>query len=471
MFRKSDLIYTFLHVPLDFVAVWLAFFSAYYLRGNGLEIYRLPVSDYMNLVYVAVPIWIVVYGFQGMYNRDRLFGTLQNLQQLAVASLSGWASFVVYLVFSKTEATLVFPRLMLIYILIFSILYVFAGRLILRFMQFVVRSLGYDRVRIAILGHGDVADEMESSIRKAADSAFTYVGRIEVSTPEEVASQIRHKHVEELIVADTSLNNGKAFEYLIAIQDTGTLCHFVPNMFDVQVSNVGFSTLAGMPVLTFRHTPLEGWGRIVKRLFDLVMSFLALIILSPLFLLVSVIMMITDPGPIFYGHTRVGRDGKAFKMYKFRSMIAKYCAGPGFSGKSELEIFTEMGRDDLIAEFKRDHKVKDDPRISRIGKIMRKTRLDELPQLWNVLRGDLSLVGPRPIVTAELEKYGRWASYLVSIKPGMTGLWQVSGGNDISYDERVKLDAHYVQNWSLWQDMIIIVKTVLHVIGGGKGAY
>ncbi len=471
MFRKSDLIYTFLHVPLDFIAVWLAFLSAYSLRGNGLEIYKLPISEYMNLVYVAVPLWILVFVFQGMYSRVRLFGTLQNLPHLTVASLAGWASFVVYLVFSKTEATLVFPRLMLIYILIFSVVYIFFGRLLLRVVQYIVRSLGYDRVRVAILGTGDVADEMEHLLKNSDDASWGHVGRIEVTTPEDVASQIRRKHIQEIIVADTTLTNGRAFEYLIAIQDTGALCHFVPNMFDVQVTNVGFSTLAGMPVLTFRHTPLEGWGRIVKRMFDVVMTVLAIILLSPLILLLMIVILITDPGPIFYAHERVGRNGRKFKMVKFRSMMVKYCTGPGYNPKSQIEIFKELGRDDLVEEWKRDQKVQDDPRITKIGKFMRKTRLDELPQLWNVLKGELSLVGPRAITDEELSRYGRWASYLVSIKPGVTGLWQVSGGNDISYDERVKLDAHYVQNWSLWEDMIIIAKTVLHVLGGGKGAY
>lgn len=471
MFRKSDLIYTFLHLPSDIIAVWLAFFAAYYLRGNGLEIYRLPIEDYARLVYVAIPLWIGIFSFHGMYQKEKLFGMIQKIPMIAMASLSGWAGFVVYLVFSKTEATLVFPRLMLIYILLFSILFVFVGRLILRFMQWSVRSIGYDRIRIAILGDGLVAKEMETALSSSTDSSLTFVGRLAHLSPEELTEAIKQKKLDEIIVADTSLSNGRSFEYLQSVQSTGALCHFVPNMFDVQVSNVGFSTLAGIPVLTFRHTPLEGWGRIAKRTFDVMVAVLAVLFFLPLSLGVVVVLYLTDPGPIFYGHERIGRDGKKFTMFKFRTMKLKYCTGPGYNPKSQIEIFKELGRHDLVAEWKRDHKVQDDPRITKIGKLMRKTRLDEIPQLWNVLKGELSLVGPRAITDEEIARYGRWASYLVSIKPGMTGLWQISGGNDVSYDERVKLDSHYVQNWSLWKDMVIIFKTAVHILGAGKGAY
>lgn len=470
MNKKGDLFYTFLHLPFDLLAIWLAFLSAYYLRGNGLEIYKLPISDYIPLMYVAVPLWIAVYAIQGLYSRMHLFGTLQNLSQISVASLAGWASFVVYLVFSKTEATLVFPRLMLLYILILSIVYVFVGRLFLRFVQYCIRSLGYGRSRVAILGSGKLAQEMEQSLKASHDTSMTFVGLIEPSTPEEVAEQLTRKRVHQVIVADNTLNNGKAFEYLIAIQGTGAVCHFVPNMFDVQVSNVLFETLAGMPMLTFRQTPLEGWGRIAKRLFDIVMSIIGLIVLSPVYLLTMLLVKLTSPGPVIFYQRRLGRNGSHFNMYKFRSMFV-HLTGDHVKGKTEEQIFAEMGRDDLVAEYKRDRKVKVDPRVTPLGRIMRKTRLDELPQLWNVLKGDLSIVGPRPIRDFELELYGRWASYLLSIKPGLTGLWQVSGASDISYDERVKLDAHYVQNWTLWHDMVIIIKTVLTILGGSKGAY
>ena len=155
---------------------------------------------------------------------------------------------------------------------------------------------------------------------------------------------------------------------------------------------------------------------------------------------------------------------------KFRTMMWKYCDGPGRPYKNAIETLTAMGRRDLIAEFKRDQKLANDPRVSRFGRFLRRTSLDELPQLFNVLSGDMSLVGPRPIVPAELEHYGDRSANFLALKPGITGLWQISGRSDISYDERVKLDIYYVENWSLGLDLKIVLKTALAIFTA-RGAY
>jgi lipopolysaccharide/colanic/teichoic acid biosynthesis glycosyltransferase len=225
-----------------------------------------------------------------------------------------------------------------------------------------------------------------------------------------------------------------------------------------------------MPMVAMKGTSLDHRSRMVKRGFDLISASLGLVILSPLFLLFAITIKITDPGPVFYSHKRLSRTGRVINILKFRSMKEQYCVGGGFSGKTELDIFGEMDRPDLAEEFTRDQKVKNDPRVSPIGGFLRRTSLDELPQLINILRGEISLVGPRPIVTAELEKYGSERSSLVSLKPGLTGLWQVSGRSDVSYEERVKLDIFYIENWSLWLDIKIILRTMVTVLSG-RGAY
>jgi lipopolysaccharide/colanic/teichoic acid biosynthesis glycosyltransferase len=195
-----------------------------------------------------------------------------------------------------------------------------------------------------------------------------------------------------------------------------------------------------------------------------------LIVLSPVFLTIAILIKLTDPGPVFYRHKRLSRIGKPIYVYKFRSMQQRFSTDMRFKGKSELEIFAELGRPDLIEEWERDQKVKLDPRVSKIGAFLRRTSLDELPQLINILRGDISLVGPRPIVEQELERYGTGRSALLSLKPGLTGLWQVSGRNDISYDERVKMDLYYIEHWSLWLDIKIIVRTI-RIVFARQGAY
>jgi len=213
-------------------------------------------------------------------------------------------------------------------------------------------------------------------------------------------------------------------------------------------------------LLTVRNNLARRLPQFVKRGFDLVMSFIALTLGFP-FLFVIALKVLRTGHPIFYGHRRVGQDGRIFKCYKFRTMAPN-------ADKLLADLLAKSA--EARAEWARDFKLKDDPRITKIGHFLRKTSLDELPQLWNVLVGDMSLVGPRPVVTAELERYGTQVDYYLEARPGITGLWQISGRNDVTYETRVYLDAWYVKNWSLFNDIVILFRTV-KVIFRREGAY
>jgi lipopolysaccharide/colanic/teichoic acid biosynthesis glycosyltransferase len=245
----------------------------------------------------------------------------------------------------------------------------------------------------------------------------------------------------------------------------------MPNHFGLYAARAAVGTLAGVTMVEMRLTPLEGWGRIAKRVFDVLGALLAIVVFSPILLLVSVLIKLKDPtGPLIFRHRRLSRNGNEVYIYKFRTMIWKYCDGPDRPFKNAEQTFRAMGREDLIEEFQKAQKVEHDPRVSRFGRILRKTSLDELPQLFNVLKGELSMVGPRPIIPAELEHYGDRSASFLALKPGLTGLWQISGRNDISYDERVKLDIYYVENWSLMLDIRILIKSFFAILRQ-KGAY
>ena len=207
-------------------------------------------------------------------------------------------------------------------------------------------------------------------------------------------------------------------------------------------------------------TLLHPSSRIIKRLFDILISSCLLLLLLPLFGYLVYKIRRTD-GDAFFGHQRIGVSGASFPCYKFRTMVT-----------NSAEVLEQLLRENPIMreEWEREFKLKNDPRITSIGHFLRRTSLDELPQLWNVLRGDMSLVGPRPVVEVELEKYGDDVDYYLYVKPGMTGLWQVSGRNDVDYETRVALDAWYVRNWSLWNDLVILIKTV-RVVLQKDGAY
>jgi Undecaprenyl-phosphate galactose phosphotransferase WbaP len=200
---------------------------------------------------------------------------------------------------------------------------------------------------------------------------------------------------------------------------------------------------------------------VIKRSLDVVLGVFALAVISPLFLLIAIAVKLTSRGPVFYAQSRVGKSGEVFKALKFRTMIR--------DADAALADYLAKHPECLL-EWRRDHKLKNDPRITKVGKWLRRLSLDELPQLLNIAAGHMSLVGPRPIVKAEIEKYGRGYELYSRVRPGLTGLWQVSGRNNTSYEDRVAYDEYYVRNWSIWLDTYILVRTV-KVVVTSEGAY
>lgn len=203
-------------------------------------------------------------------------------------------------------------------------------------------------------------------------------------------------------------------------------------------------------------------GNVVKTAFDYILTLVGTVFISPLLVYIAYRIKKEDPGPVFFAHTRIGKDGKPFPCYKFRSMVVN----------SQEMLQKYLAKNPAAREeWERDFKLKDDPRVTPIGKFLRSTSLDELPQIFNVLRGEMSLVGPRPVIQEELDKYyGETAKLYCTVKPGITGLWQVSGRSDIGYDERVALDATYIKYRSMWGDIVILWKTI-GVVLMKKGAY
>lgn len=236
----------------------------------------------------------------------------------------------------------------------------------------------------------------------------------------------------------------------------------IPTLRGMPLDSTDMSFIFSHEVMIFRvQQNLAKWSsRIIKRSFDIVASIGIIVMLSPVLIYIS-FKVKKDGGPAIYGHERVGKNGRSFKCLKFRSMVI-----------NSKEVLENILKNDLDAkkEWDETFKLKNDPRITKIGHFLRRTSLDELPQLFNVLRGDMSLVGPRPIITAELERYNEEVDYYLLSKPGMTGLWQVSGRSDVDYGTRVYLDAWYVKNWSMWNDIAILFKTI-GVVLKRDGAY
>jgi Undecaprenyl-phosphate galactose phosphotransferase WbaP len=243
---------------------------------------------------------------------------------------------------------------------------------------------------------------------------------------------------------------GQYFPSLIVCPDMR-----IPSSLCVEPSSMG-----GLLTLGMRQKLSSQRSKLYKRTVDVILSFLLAALLMPTFVLIACAVVLTSPGTVLYGHRRIGKDGRVFRMWKFRTMVP--------NADEVLQRHLEKDAQ-LRLEWERDHKLRRDPRVTPLGRLLRKCSLDELPQIWNVLLGDMSLVGPRPIVSAEIPKYGAQYDVFSRALPGLTGLWQVSGRNNTTYEERVELDSYYVHNWSPWLDLYILSQTFGAVVSG-RGA-
>ncbi|HIK45285.1 MAG TPA: undecaprenyl-phosphate galactose phosphotransferase WbaP [Leptolyngbyaceae cyanobacterium M65_K2018_010] len=271
----------------------------------------------------------------------------------------------------------------------------------------------------------------------------------------------RHRDIHYAILAMPGLPRERLLTILEEYGQAFAHLLMIPDLFGVASLWVSAKDLGGVLGLEIRQRLLLPGPRMTKACLDLVLTTLIGAGLLPLIGLIALLIKLDSPGPVFYGQKRLGRDGNAFVAWKFRSMVPQ--------ADQVLEEFFQANPA-LRRQWHRDHKLRYDPRVTRVGRFLRRTSLDELPQLWNVLRGEMSLVGPRPIVGEEIPRYAEKYRLYTKVLPGLTGLWQVSGRNNVSYSERVSLDAYYVRNWSVWLDIHILLRTIWVVITG-EGAY
>lgn len=483
MQKRSELFFNLIRLPLDFLAVLSGFVVAYIIRVQ-VEGRPVPYPSEGGMIFVqffllVIPVWILIFAVTGLYGQTGQKARLAEIGKIFTA-VSGGTMFLVLLDFLSRQP--IFPaKAIIIYGYGLSFLFVVFERTVLRTIQRRLYRYGIGSRRTVIAGTGSIAQQLADDMAKRGSG-----NRLVAVVDAHPEGQKRMKYVpvyktiaeavakvgdiDEIIQADSELPQEEVLALVEYASHNQVAYRFVPNNFGMYATQSTMQVMAGVPLLEIRKTPLEGWGRIIKRVFDLVGVIFGLILASPVFVLVALAIKLTDPGPVFYKHKRLSRSGKDIYVYKFRSMLQKFSTGGAASGKTDAEIFTEMGKPELIEEFKKAQKLEDDPRVSKVGKFIRKTSIDELPQLINVLRGDMSLVGPRPIVLDEIEHYGKQADTFLALKPGLVGLWQVSGRSDVDYDERVKLDIYYVENWSLWLDIKILAKAVVTVLTG-KGAY
>jgi exopolysaccharide biosynthesis polyprenyl glycosylphosphotransferase len=485
MRKRSELLFSVILVPLDFIALLAAFVLAYIIR---VKLEGRPVANpiaaltFLQIIMILLPVWILIFALSGLYSQSSLRGRLDEIGKVFVA-VSGGVMITILLDFLRPHS--LFPsKAVPIYAYGLGLLFVLTSRGVVRAMQRWLFNFGIGAHNALIIGSGELAQRLARDLANTR-SGYRLLGCVDsvksaakrmpglpiYETFEEARRKIGTHRIDEILQADSGLDQDEVLDLVNYATNHHITYRFVPNQFGLYATNSSLSNLAGIPMIEIRLTPLEGWGRIAKRAFDIFGATFGIVVLSPVLLAVALLVKLKEPdGPVIFRHRRLSRNGRDVYVLKFRTMIWKYCDGPNRPYKNAIQTFKAMGREDLIPEFEKAQKVEHDPRVSRLGKFLRKVSLDELPQLFNVLRGDLSMVGPRPIVPVELEHYGERSASFLALKPGVTGLWQISGRSDISYEDRVKLDIYYVENWSLLLDTKILVKTVFTIFGG-RGAY
>ncbi len=435
------------------------------------------------LVLAAVPLWALLAKVYGLYDRDEeraQHTTVDDLPAIlhvcAIGSLLFFSAAQVFGVGDRAVPTAL--ALCGLAALLMAI-----GRSIARGL--LTRQLATLQNAV-VVGAGDVGQLVVSKLLKHPEYGMNVVGFMDaeprephpdlahvalLGPPERLPEIVEGFDVERVIIAFSNDSPNDVLALMRSIKHMDIQIDIVPRLFDMLGPSMGVHTVEGLPLLSLPPLRLSRTALAVKRAVDIAVSTLALVACAPLLALIAFAIRRDSRGGAIYKHARLGREGRTVKVFKFRTMRSEYCVGSDYGGgEAEAALAALLADPRRGEEFARSHKLTDDPRVTRVGRFLRRTSLDELPQLINVLRGELSLVGPRPITADELERYGVHADMLLDVKPGLTGYWQINGRSSTTYADRVRLDIAYVTGWSLKLDFVILAKTARVLLGSREAA-
>ncbi|MEZ5317460.1 MAG: sugar transferase [Vicinamibacterales bacterium] len=458
---------------VDAAALAAAFRLAYWLRFD-LQITVAPevvgrLTDYDGLATLLIPIWMLMLVAFNLYDPQAKLGGIQESSRAFHASTTA-AMLVVVATFFVPQ--FVISRMWLVSVWLLSFLLVAAGRFANRRLLYALRRRGYLLSPALIVGTNEEARSLAGFLGDWQASGVQTLGFVRtggagtdvsaagqvLGTMADLPDLIRRHRVEDVIVAITSLPREELLALCEAVEALPVRLRLSSGLYELLTTRVEVRTLGTVPLMSLQKTRLDAAEALVKRLLDGTLAGVGLLLISPLLLGIAVLVRLDSPGPVLHRRRVLGVFGRPFDALKFRTMYR--------------DADARLRHDPVVAEALRlGRKVPHDPRITRVGRWLRRYSLDELPQLWNVLRGQMSLVGPRMISPGEVTHYGRQRMTLLTVKPGMTGLWQVSGRSDLAYEDRVRIDMYYIRNYSVWLDLqILFIQTppaVLH----GRGAY
>ncbi|MFB0538137.1 MAG: undecaprenyl-phosphate glucose phosphotransferase [Anaerolineae bacterium] len=462
-------------VLADILLINVAFAISYWMRYD-LQWFRAvdPAFDasfsaYIPFAGVLTALLLIAYKLEGVYDHRRGASWFDEFYSVLNGTTTG---IVIMIVVTFIYRPLVYSRLLFGYTGVLIVALLGFSRLVKSIVLQKLRKRGIGVVRTLIVGAGEVGRTIMRNIVAQPGLGYQVVGFVD-DNPEKGHKDIgrfkglgsidnlpriaQDESIDEVIITLPWMYHRKIISIMTQCEREGVRARLVPDIFQMSLSRMDVDDLGGVPMIGVKEISITGGKLAAKRAIDFTVALVGLIVSLPLTLLIALAIKLDSPGPVLFRQIRVGKGGRHFVLYKFRSM----CEG----AEDERQQLTDLNEAEGPI-----FKIRHDPRCTRAGRFLRRTSLDELPQLYNVLRGEMSLVGPRPPVPAEVEHYEEWHKKRLEVSPGMTGLWQVSGRSELSFDEMVLLDIYYIENWSAAMDTEIFLRTIPKVIFG-EGAY
>ncbi len=468
--RTRTLLLTLL---LDIVLINVAFALAYYGRYE-LQLF-IPVDEF-NIApytaYLSFQVWytgllLLFLYIDGVYVPRRGGSWFEDLYRIGNATTT---VTVILIAATFIVQPLFYSRLLLIESALVTISLLSGARLTRRLAQAQLRQRGQGVDRVLIVGAGEIGRAVMRNLAARPDLGYHVVGFVDddpakgdlgrfkaLGNLDQMETLLKAERIDEVIIALPWMYQRKIISLVRACETLGARARVVPDLFQLSLNRVDFDDIGGIPLIGIKEATIPRVGRIVKRLLDLLLAALGLVVGLPFWVLLGLAIRLESPGAVIFRQQRIGESGRPFAVYKFRSMRASAEAE-----RAQLQALNEA--DGPL------FKIKNDPRLTRVGRFIRRVSLDEVPQLLNVLRGEMSIVGPRPGLPEEVAQYQPWHRQRLEVSPGLTGLWQVSGRSDLSFDEMCLLDIYYIENWSLGLDLTIMLRTIPRVLLG-DGAY
>lgn len=472
--KRSEIFFSAIQVPMDFFMIVLAAISAYFLRGLPLfegyvsRIFNISFHDYLLFSLQVAPFFLLIIAFEGLYTMRSTRSFSKEAYGVMRAISLGLIVLVIAVFLNREWFS---SRFVILVSWAFAVMYVVMARYLIREVQrwlLVKKDVGIHRV--LLIGTNKKMYALRRLLSRDKKLGYRVVDEIDSASVSHIKEIRAKKGIDEIIVGDPTITDDEQEKLFDFCQINNITYKYFPTT--LQTQRFSMKIFNGEPIIEFQHTPLDGWGRVMKRAYDIVAGLILTVLFSPIMIVVGILIKLEDPdGPIIYKNERIGENGKKFFVYKFRYMQWKYCVTKENPHMEEAIAFEK----ELIAKKNVRkggvlYKIKDDPRKMKVGAWIERFSFDELPQFFNVLEGTMSLVGPRPHQEREVERYSEYHRRLLTMRPGVTGMAQVSGRSDLAFEDEYLLDVFYIENWSLWLDIIICLKTAGALLRRRKNA-